>query len=406
MMDREQYIFDDKRRMVRARFYELKESGRRQPPMYKLCTYDVFDFKPNGNRRSEKEKNNLLNRLYQEKRMDLKEKKEQKEQAALQEQKGLKVQVAMQNWLDHVTEFRNERTVTEYKLLCQRYIETVGDHPVQEVKLFHQENFLNALKRRGLSEHTQEKYLRQLQIFWNWAFDQEYVEKPVKITKLRPISREPGIFTLDYQHRLEELIKKKLNSKQRNHKLSALNQYRAFWCVKETGMRGAEICALKIANIDLDNKEIRIRDEESVRFRVKGRREEVVPISNCLLEFLREDLGNRKEEEIYYCDNGHGSPQWSSLNPMSKVFSRMRDELGVENVKPLHGFRAYVATDLLIKGVDSILVRDILRHKELSTTLKYVNRSNIPYHESINLLNTPAPANRLSPTLVQQDEDN
>ena len=52
--------------------------------MYKLCTYDVFDFKPNGNRRSEKEKNNLLNRLYQEKRMDLKEKKEQKEQAALE----------------------------------------------------------------------------------------------------------------------------------------------------------------------------------------------------------------------------------------------------------------------------------------------------------------------------------
>ena len=26
-------------------------------------------------------------------------------------------------------------------------------------------------------------------------------------------------------------------------------------------------------------------------FRVKGRREEVVPISNCLLEFLRGDLG-------------------------------------------------------------------------------------------------------------------
>ena len=84
----------------------------------------------------------------------------------------------------------------------------------------------------------------------------------------------------------------------------------------------------------------------------------------------KKDLGNRKEEEKYYCDNGHGSPQWSSLNPMSKVFSRMRDELGLEKVKPLHGFRAYVATDLLIKGVDSILVRDILRHKDLSTTLK------------------------------------
>ena len=106
-------------------------------------------------------------------------------------------------------------------------------------------------------------------------------------------------------------------------------------------------------------------------FRVKGRRDEVVPISNCLLEFLRGDLGNRKEEEKYYCDNGHGSPQWSSLNPMSKVFSTMRDELGVEKEKSLHGFRAYVTTDLLIKGVDTILVRDFLRDPE-TRSLTYV----------------------------------
>ena len=405
-MDREQFIFDDQRQVVSARFYDLKKSGKRQPPMYNLCSYDVFHLKPNGNRRSEKEKNNLLDRLYLEKRAALIEKYEQKEQAALQEQKGLRVQIAMQNWLDHVTEFRSLKTVKEYKLLCQRYIEVVGDHLVQEVKLLHQTNFLNALKRRGLSEHTQAKYLRQLQIFWNWAFAQEYIEKPVKITKLRPISREPGIFLPDFLLKMDELLKKKMNCSQSNHRLSALNQYRAFWCIKETGMRGDEVRALKLTNIDLDNKEIRIRDEESVGFRVKGRREEVVPISNCLLEFLRGDLDNRKEEEKYYCDNGHGSPQWSSLNPMSKVFSRMRDKLGVEKVKPLHGFRTYVTTELLIKGVDSILVRDILRHKDLSTTLKYVNRSNIPYHDSINLLNSPATVNSLSPTLVQQDDDN
>ena len=84
----------------------------------------------------------------------------------------------------------------------------------------------------------------------------------------------------------------------------------------------------------------------------------------------------------------------------------MRDKLGVEKVKPLHGFRSYVTTDLLIKGVDSVLVRDILRHKDISTTLKYVNRSNMPYHEAINLLNTPAATNTRSPTLVQQDDDN
>ena len=87
-----------------------------------------------------------------------------------------------------------------------------------------------------------------------------------------------------------------------------------------------------------------------------------------------------------FCDNGAGLPQWSSVNQMGKTFDRICNRLGIAEVKPLHGFRAFVATRLLQNGVDVSLVRDILRHKELSTTLGYINRSKMPYLEAMNRL--------------------
>ena len=66
----------------------------------------------------------------------------------------------------------------------------VGDHPVKNVKKFHESLFLKGLKLKGMSEHTQAKYLRQLQIFWRWAFDQEYTNKMFRVSKLRPTVRE------------------------------------------------------------------------------------------------------------------------------------------------------------------------------------------------------------------------
>ena len=74
-----------------------------------------------------------------------------------------------------------QHTVYEYRLVCQRYVEMVGDHPVKNVKNFHESLFLSGLKQKGVREHTQAKYLRQLQTFWRWAFDQEYTIKMFRV---------------------------------------------------------------------------------------------------------------------------------------------------------------------------------------------------------------------------------
>ena len=279
-----------------------------------------------------------------------------------------------------------QHTVYEYRLVCQRYVEMVGDHPVKNVKKFHESLFLNGLKQKGVSEHTQAKYLRQLQTFWRWAFDQEYTIKMFRVSKLRPTVRVPSIYSDEDLVKMEHLILEKLSTTHLVHRRAARNQYCAFMCLKETGMCGNEVRSLRLENINVDDRKILIRDDQQTGFRIKGRREESVPLTDTFNKFISEDLKLRGEQEVYFCDNGAGLPQWSSVNQMGKTFDRICNRLEIDGVKPLHGFRAFVATKLLQNGVDVSLVRDILRRKELSTTLGYLNRSKMPYLDAMNRL--------------------
>ena len=138
----------------------------------------------------------------------------------------------------------------------------VGDHPVKNVKNFHESLFLSGLKQKGVRGHTQAKYLRQLQTFWSWAFDQEYTINMFMVSKLRPTVRVPSIYSDEDLVKMEHLILEKLSTTHLVHRRAARNQYRAFMCLKETGMRGNEVRSLRLENINVDDRKILIRDDQ------------------------------------------------------------------------------------------------------------------------------------------------
>ena len=76
-MKLEKFRFDEKRQQVRARFHELKKPSKRDAPQYVLCSFEFYDFRKDGKRRSEKEQTNLLTRLYAEKLSEVRKKEEQ-----------------------------------------------------------------------------------------------------------------------------------------------------------------------------------------------------------------------------------------------------------------------------------------------------------------------------------------
>ena len=141
--------------------------------------------------------------------------------------------------------------------------------------------------------------------------------------------------------------------------------------LRYTGMRGGEVRTLPLAHIASDA--VLIRDVPEAGFTVKGRREAVVPISSALRGFLDEDLPGRGAGEKFYLDDGAGNPHWQEGTAMAKTFKRQLSALGITGVKPLHGFRATLASRLLNAGASPVAVQALLRHNNLQTTLGYHN---------------------------------
>ena len=99
----------------------------------------------------------------------------------------------------------------------------------------------------------------------------------------------------------------------------------------------------------------------------------MVPIIPQLEDFLDEDLKTRGDQEIWFCDNGQGQPQWRDVQAMGRTFSKHLTALGISGVKPLHGFRSTVITNLLDRGATPQEVQGLARHEKLATTMGYYN---------------------------------
>ena len=64
MINRKKILFDKDRQVVRARFFELKKVNKKHAPMFNLCTFEDYKFRPNGRKRTEKEQTNFLDKLF------------------------------------------------------------------------------------------------------------------------------------------------------------------------------------------------------------------------------------------------------------------------------------------------------------------------------------------------------
>jgi integrase len=76
---------------------------------------------------------------------------------------------------------------------------------------------------------------------------------------------------------------------------------RAWWFLRYTGMRGGELLALKWDNVYPDRIELRSTKD----WKVKGRKDAIVPIAEDLKEFIHsQDIQGEK----FVLDNGRGKP--------------------------------------------------------------------------------------------------
>src|ERR1700730_15497972 len=140
--------------------------------------------------------------------------------------------------------------------------------------------------------------------------------------------------------------------------------------VYSTGMRRAEMCQLKVADIDSDRMLIHIRQG-------KGRRDRDVPLSPKLLETLRQYWLWMRPKTYLFPGTVNGSRADKPITPkmLWEACREAAQRAGITKAVRPHLLRHSFATHLLEGGADLPTLQALLGHADLKPTSIYLHLS-------------------------------
>lgn len=131
------------------------------------------------------------------------------------------------------------------------------------------------------------------------------------------------------------------------------------------GLRVSEVVGLKIT--DIDSKRMQVQIE-----RAKGKRDRYVNLPQSVLEELRTYF--KQYRPRYYLFEGQDGGQYS-IRSVQAVFKQAMQRANIRKPVGIHGLRHSYATHLLEQGTDVRLIKELLGHKDVRTTMIYAHVS-------------------------------
>lgn len=136
-----------------------------------------------------------------------------------------------------------------------------------------------------------------------------------------------------------------------------------------TGLRRNEILNLRWSMINFESKILTLRQDES--FTTKNKRERIIPINETLLEILVDIFLKQKNKTLdsYVFSIGKSFPidgDW-----VSKSFKRAVRAANLSDDIHFHTLRHSFASSLIQSGVSIYIVKELLGHRDISTTQIY-----------------------------------
>ena len=239
----------------------------------------------------------------------------------------------------------SERSIKLYSSYLKNFIEYERIKDPYQVRTQQIISFLEKYPYTSCSQQNQ--YIGTLKLFAKYILN----KKDVHLTKIeRPKSEKKLPKVID-----SEFIKKKL-SKIENIKHKAI-----LTLTYSVGLRVSEIVNLKIEDIDSKRMLIYIKN-------AKGRKDRIVPLSQTVLELLREYWKEYKPKE--YIFNGRNSLKYS-IGSCQKIYKKY-----IDKNSSIHTLRHSSFTGLLENGTDLRIIQKIAGHSSSKTTEIYTHISN------------------------------
>jgi site-specific recombinase XerD len=214
-----------------------------------------------------------------------------------------------------------------------------------------------------LSGHTINAYSRALQAFWGWLKREDLIEEN-PFTKLK-IPKAPKkvipVFTEEQLRRLFAAIDIGTQAGYRN--------FAIILTLLDTGIRCSELTGLKLADVNLENRLLKVWG--------KGSKERLVPIGakvqKALWKYLaryRPEPATPRYDQAFLTRDGHPLTK-DRLEAIVEGYGRRAGITGVR-LSP-HTFRHTMAVTFLRNGGDVFSLQRILGHSSLEVLRGYLN---------------------------------
>ncbi len=203
----------------------------------------------------------------------------------------------------------------------------------------------------GLSATFQNQTVSALKQFfkqhYNRSLNIEEIERPLRSKPL------PKVFS---KRDLEKFFKAIANPK---HKMAMMIIYA---CV----LRRSELINLKLQHLDSKRKLLSVINS-------KGKKDRVIPLSDSLLNKIKEYYHAHKPKQFLIEGQFEGKPLTAS--GLHKVFEKAMRKAKINKPYTIHCLRHSIATHLLENGTDLRYIQELLGHKSSKTTEIYTHVS-------------------------------
>ena len=191
----------------------------------------------------------------------------------------------------------------------------------------------------------QNQVINAIRFLYKYGLDRKYDK--VSFKRPKPEKKLPRVID-------GEFIKERL------FKIENIKHKAILTLTYSVGLRVSEVINLKIEDIDSKRMLIHIKN-------AKGRKDRVVPLSQTVLELLREYWKKIKPKE--YLFNGQNSLKYSVCS-CQKIYKKYIDENS-----SIHTLRHSSFTNLLENGTDLRVIQKIAGHSSSKTTEIYTHVS-------------------------------
>ena len=158
---------------------------------------------------------------------------------------------------------------------------------------------------------------------------------------------------------------------------SNLKHYTLLLTVYSAGLRVSEVVKLQPIHIERSRKMIRIEQG-------KGRKDRYTVLSATLLKTLENYWQTYRPGRWIF--PGKTRDRHITIDSAQQIYYKAKLKAGVERGKGIHTLRHSFATHLLEQGTRTYVLQQMLGHKSIRTTAKYLHISN----EAISQVVSPA----------------